>query len=435
MSLKISPVNPALCLRKWQHVVVNLQQRTSSMCCKTPRQALSPSEIEILGTDVFTNNKYQRERRSEMLSGLRHPDCNMCWKVEDQGMKSVRINVRDEAEIRAHSGGDLLSNPRPTMLDIELSNLCDAKCIYCNAFFSSRWVQDQMESDPNFLPPKAISKSEANEFERTFWKWFDSANASLNYIAIIGGEPLINKKYYDVLNNLNNRIVEPINSDMSPRIVLVTISNMNTPDIFMDRFLDILPELTSKYRVNFDASMDAYGRKGEFIREGVDWERWSRNVERILSSRPKNLEMGFQIAINALTPTSLLPLLKKIKSYRDDFEIPCIIKPSIVTYPDHLSPYILTSEFSEHFYEASDFLRENHDSQYDGKFLNFHESNWNGYAEFLRGIGDSIAKGNPKRASQKKFEEWVNESEKKRNLNFLDIFPEYKFFLEHCRKA
>jgi hypothetical protein len=417
------------CTRRWEHVVVNLQQRSGTMCCKTPRRQFTREEITHHGADIFANHSAYQERRQEMLHGLQHTDCNMCWKIEKSGMRSVRVNVDYISQIEKLTEPPALNFSKyPNMLDIELSNLCDAKCIYCNSLFSSRWQNDRSRETFDYdRVPEKLPSSEQLEFENLFWQWFDKASEHLNYIAVIGGEPLINAKYYEILERIaGNKKINPEN------FVLTTISNFNTPPKFFERFLQYAPRITERYRFNLDASMDAFGTRGAYIRDGVDWDRWVGNVRQLLGLKLPNFEMGFQIAINLLTLSTLPQLVDLIINLQSEFGISCLIKPSVVTYPRHLSPYVLTPDYAEYLFAAADKLEKNHNPNMNGKFLNFSASNWDGYARFLREMGEAIISGQPDTIERKKFAEWVASSDLTREQKFLQIFPEYEHFLSKC---
>jgi hypothetical protein len=402
---------------------VNLQQQSVRNCCKTSVYRLTEAEVREHGTEVFLNHPALKARRQEMLEGIRNDACQVCWDMEDAGVQSPRDVPRDLSELRRFGGTELTESKRPQVLDVELSNLCDAKCVHCNRIFSSSWLAEDIKLGK--VPEESV-RGEFPEntelFEHRFFEWLEQSCETLEQICFIGGEPLINPRYYEILARLTGAFSGPA------KPLLVTISNLNAPPRYLERFLEFLPEVTKGYRFNLDASMDAFGARGEYLRFGVSWERWLGNIRRILETRPVNFELGFQIAISALSVTSLKELLTLIRDLRGEFKIPMPLRPSVVSWPAHLSPSILTPEFAAHLYECADFVEANADPALDSRFHRFPEATWSGYAKFLRTIGDSIARGRPDAARRGEFYRWSKANDAERGTSFEAVFPEYREF-------
>jgi hypothetical protein len=160
----------SICALRWSYPNISLTRSEIRTCCKTPFQSVSDNDIKEYGIDLFLNTTYQKERRLEMLKGVRHQSCNQCWQVEDQGASSLRLAygspdqafdyyARHNNMYNEHRNLSLenitkvatlesaiVESHRPFMLEVSLGNTCDMKCMYCNHVYSSQWATEGLKN-------------------------------------------------------------------------------------------------------------------------------------------------------------------------------------------------------------------------------------------------------------------------------------------------
>jgi hypothetical protein len=387
------------------------------------------------------NHPYLRERRDEMLRGERHKDCSSCWALEDSEMESPRegFDSLDEFNQFSVSYGEALKpvnhSDRPYMIDLELSNLCDAKCIYCNWVFSSKWEQEDLERGKLTINEvRRLKKVQSSEFDETFWQWFEEIKPGLGYINIIGGEPFLHTSYIPTLE----RILESFKDVKRPReeINLVTVTNLNAPPVVIDRVLDILPRLNERFTVNIDVSMEATGARAEYIRDGVRWERWLSNLEKLLKLNLDRFEVAILGAINILSLTDLPNFFKVIDEFREKYQVRISLKRNIVTDPPHLSPYLATPELVVPIEKAGDFVLKQANPKWNSLTCAHNGYNWDRYGQFLHQLAGSISKKPmaEKKSLRADFYGWVQDHDQTRGKDFLKTFPDYRNFFEVCER-
>lgn len=430
-----------MCTMRWGASIVNFGQQTIRACCRTPLVPVTQQNLDELGTDAFLNHPYLKARRLEMLEGARSRDCEFCWKLEDKGAQSVRQSFSGAAELESLSfrqgapfyKQDLSECNHPFMVDIELSNTCDAKCVYCIRLFSSRWAdEDLAEGRVTKETLQRELPGSSPDFEKYFWIWFESVLPGLGRVNFIGGEPLFNKHYFEYVQRLND-LFDKVGKKPQT-LQFSTLSNFNSPDFVLDRFIKILPELTRRYYVNLDVSMEATGAQAEYIREGVRWEQWKKNVRKILGLRIENFELGIQSAINVLSLAGLPEFFKTIQELRDEFGSRIVLKTNIVNWPYHLSPYIATPDLIQPLIDAADFIKSHHRPELDSPLAGHAGFNWNRYPQFLYSLADSLLKPNDGAKERANFYKWVIENDRVRKRDFLATFPQYQFFYDECSK-
>ncbi len=113
------------------------------------------------------------------------------------------------------------------------------------------------------------------------------------------------------------------------------------------------------------------GKKAEYIRFGLDWNRFEGNIRRILKERSKynlsekNFGMGFQIALNTFSVTSLPDFVKWTDSLINEYKFEIGLMKNVVSFPRHHNPHILPKEFVSYLEEARLFIDKNFEKTYN----------------------------------------------------------------------
>lgn len=432
-------------MQRWAYPVIKYSGGQVRTCCRTfPNEVISDEMLLELGINAFINSPELQQRRLEMLSGIRHPSCKSCWKLEVTGVKSFRSKVEDFTRyIHEREGGPndfseivrnkekYLMSTKPQMLEIQIDNICDLKCIYCNEEYSSRW-ESENKMDAGYTPSAhTMTKDSSPLFKKTFWSWFQSISSDLKCLNLIGGEPTLSPKFYEILDKLLSDEIQ-----CSPHLVISIVSNFNSNESRFNKFTSYLSRLSKKYTLSIDASCEALSKRGEFIRQGLDWEIFQKNVNsmvdvmRSIPSENRNHNFGIQVTNNILSVSSINDFLNWVHSIVELKKHPIHLRQNIVSYPDYLSPIILTSHFSNYYFDTAKLIRHKADQAIDYG----HISNWLSFADFLDSIGKSILTQQPNKNSQKRFLDFVQKSELKRGINFIEIYPEYSDFIDYCKR-
>ncbi len=446
----MSSNDKTLCRLRWSYPVVNFAMQSTRTCCRTPSYKVDEESLKTLGKDALFNSPYLKERRFELLNGIKHSDCNSCWALEDSGIKSPRLGKEDffyyinefdksEPEVlrkkidNASIDSDLVKADKPRLLEISMGNTCDLKCSYCHYHYSTAWAKEMVKFGD--IPKEEIDNEMAGtsgEFDTQFWKWFEEdAKDEVEIINFIGGEPLIIPKFYDFLEKLLE-----IYKDHDPNSRKVTISivtNFNSNDQFINRFISMLPKLLDKFEVDLNLSMEALAERAEYIRFGLNWNKWNANLDKLLSqdySKHHNeLLLSFQVAINVLSISSLEEFLKFAKSVYDKYGIAPALRQNIVSFPDWQSPTILTEDYKIYLDNAIDYLRSVKDEM---SVVKHPWGQWDHYIDFLGTVKEGIDTAQNITERRVKFFTWFREYDKRRNVNLVGTFPEMNTFHSSC---
>lgn len=195
-------------------------------------------------------------------------------------------------------------NIDPSYFDYRFSNICDLKCKMCNQESSSRHEQQQREQD-NIQGP-TINQQRADFSKKILLPEMKNSidNGSLTHLYWAGGEPLLMDEHWEIIQYA-------VDKNRAQEINLYYNTNLNQWHLVEERFI----KLASQFRsVSLDFSIDGVEQIGSYIREGLNWERFEKNVSRIEKLSMFHLAFAITLTIpGALYLDGLLNFLSKHK--------------------------------------------------------------------------------------------------------------------------
>ncbi len=214
---KLNSVGCGFCLAKWTQVTMHLQTGFNHSCHHPTAHKIPLEEIK-LNPKALHNTRYKKAKRNEMLKGKRPQECDYCWNIEDNSTSySDRIYKSHEPwsepyfdEIKSLSWRDDFN---PKYAEISFANTCNFKCAYCGPEYSSKWMEEINEHGAYNLSfsyngiqrmeernTKPYKQTEQNPYVDAFWEWFPELYGTLDTFRITGGEPLLSKDTWKVLD-------------------------------------------------------------------------------------------------------------------------------------------------------------------------------------------------------------------------------------------
>jgi hypothetical protein len=162
--------------------------------------------------------------------------------------------------------------------DVRFSNLCNFRCRSCGPIFSSNWYQDHIKmygKKPDVLgrDMAVIEYTTGNEDDMIAQMMPHVPHLEQVYFA--GGEPLIMKEHYYLLEKL----IEAGKTDVRIQY------NTNFSELgFKDKHVF---EYWKHFKnVSVGASLDASGARAELMRKGTDWAQAVDNRKRMQAETP-----------------------------------------------------------------------------------------------------------------------------------------------------
>jgi len=439
--MKRSPKD-TICVNKWNWPIFKMHTKEFKVCCLTKFNPINVDTLDPNNPD-FMNTEYQVSRKVDMMQGIRHPECNSCWKQEDLGSVSMRTAMPSDGFVRQFKNSlldefgttdlDAVANKvtaesnivkfnNPKKLEFILGNQCDLHCIYCSRDSSSQWTLTDLRNKKITYEQYKLA-TEVVHADKTIdyiWKWVDSdVKNTLQYISILGGEPLIMPEFYVAADKLLE-----VFKDTTNRPQLTILTNLNTPEKYFNKFLVYLEELSRKFNVVVSISMEAIYRKAEYIRSNLDWNRFEQNLDTLLSLDNNFCSIQLLPSINALSISGTKEFLEwhfdKCKKFKKDVKI----ETNIIVRPEFLSPYILPPSFADYIDSAVEYVRQQ----------SYNSSTFEYYCEYLLGIKPALLSNQLTDLQIKKdFLSRIEMFDTRSDLKFIDVFPEMQEFYFQCK--
>lgn len=425
-------VENSICPQRWDYLYVNMGRGETKMCCLTSFYKITQEDIEKHGSDSLINNDYYKERRLEMLQGIRHSDCKYCWDLEDSNIESPRqahykINknyentrnyLLDNWNENIDINSELLVSKNPELLELTLDATCDLKCMYCSPGYSTQWATESLKNGTISIERyREFTAEPTSEFRSLVSKWMTTESGKkISFIRISGGEPLIISDFYDVLDNIASQY-----SNLG-LISIEVVTNCNAKEKYFSRFKESITLLSTRFKIAITISMEAVENQAEYIRTGLDWNRFNSNVNELcaMSSNNKNIQVTFNATINVLSVPRLDCFLLWVINLETNNQIRIKINTKIVKSPECHSIFILPSSFSKYIDSAISVLKNSKISHTK-------------YYNFLVDIKNRLEVNVPDEKLQREFYKWFENFDAMRNLNLIETFPEFKEFYEYCK--
>lgn len=436
-------ISPTFCLAKWHHTTIYLQLGQTHSCYH-PAPHVIPIEELKNNTSALHNTTEKKLQRKEMLEGGQPTGCQYCWNIEalgpgyfsDRHERNSSIYTKERLDEIKNNPWDF--NINPEYIEISFGNECNFKCGYCHPKYSNSYFKeiekfgpyDMVKNHRNDIDWFKVYEEENNPYVEEWWKWWPEVSKTLNILRITGGEPLLHMSTWKLLDDLEKN---PL-----PNLELNLNSNLGVKPILVERLAEKVNALVSQGKLKsfkLFTSLETWGSRAEYIRTGLKIDVWEQNFKTYLTKT--NLPITFMATFNILTVTSFKSFLEKILEWRSEFNWPGTGKHRIRFDTPHLKEplqydmnILPKEEFMPYMYDTLDFIKNNLDDNDCTKFSQAEYDKFNRvvkYMETTKYSQEKLIEG------RKDFYNWFQEYDRRRNTNFLEVFPEMVKFLIDCR--
>jgi MoaA/NifB/PqqE/SkfB family radical SAM enzyme len=286
-----------ICMLPWVSIETS-PMGTTRPCCLAQEQITDENGVkyDLNETDLATvyKSEYMQNLRRQFRAGEKPATCSDCWKEEEIGRNSKRIN----SQIRLKELYPLVdwANDTPDQLwfiDLKLGNICNLKCRICGSWSSSKWAEEEM----NYMPAGAdkkqhiaytwLKKGAWPRKTETFWDNLREMLPNIKYFEFTGGEPWLIQEHFDLLRYAaDNGFAKNIDIHY----------NTNATQ-WPEDAVDLWKEFG---RVDIAFSIDNVGDRFEYERYGAKWDRANEVIDAVHQLRrvQKNITTQLCFTIN-----------------------------------------------------------------------------------------------------------------------------------------
>lgn len=375
--------------------------------------------------DVW-NSEYLQDLRYKQANGIKNPTCELCYFMKGHSKRARYITDADYYR-------PLYKEESPNKLELRLSNECNLSCRFCTPINSSIYEKEMIKLSKNEKNiPDIVKKNYVAVAERVYdlkqkgvkflRDTVDNLQELLHNVRIIeihGGEPTLETKLWEVLENL----------DLSDKEFICYSNIIQLTDYHI--------EILNRFRAGrFIASIDVADESISYIRYPAKWEVVSQNAMMLKQFKPEieiQISMTFQIYNMFRIANSIKWVVENFKdcdNHKPKFSViqkPAYLSPNLVDYKDRIS--------------LAESIRISKNNLFQGlskKKRKIYERSLDEVVDYLKiekienSIPDvtSYIKGNnPKQIRAvliRQFWEFTRTLDKSRRQDFLTVYPEFK---------
>ena len=437
----INDISPSFCTAKWLQTTLYLQNGYTHSCHHPAPHKISLEELAEDPMALF-NGRHRKAQRTMMKNGIRPPECDYCWKIEDLGTdyfsdrhyKSADDFGWDRFPEVVKKDADM--DVYPAYLEVSFSNACNFKCVYCSPEISSKWLDEIKQHGPyptfrgnhdlGWLETTGrypISVTQDNPYVDAFWKILPDALPKLRVFRITGGEPLMSKETW--------RLFEFLKSNPQPKLELAINTNLCVPKALIDQFVDNINQLKGCVKkIDVYTSLESTGAQAEYARYGLDYALWRSNIRDVLDRTDSTV--AIMTTVNILSMPTFVDFVEEVmqlrKEYNTDFahnRIPLSV--NYLRWPPHLSvkllPNSMRQDLSKTILTSCELWIKYYRKE---KFARLYLEEWDQIKRFC----DWLQQDEPLTNEHQDFVSYVGELDRRRDTDFATVFPQYADLLK-----
>jgi organic radical activating enzyme len=278
---KLLTESKTFCMMPWVHMHAFPDGRTYPCCLADYWHPVGDLRKNTMH-EVWNQAPYKTMRQN-MIKDKPCKECTKCYEQEENGFFSMRYDANRNyghhiAEIDQTQPDGTHPEFKIRYWDVRFSNLCNFSCRSCGPIFSSNWYNDHVklyDRKPDVLGREMLRVEYTAGDEDAMLEQMLPHIPHLEQVYFAGGEPLIMKEHYFLLEKL----IEHGKTDIRIQY------NTNFSEL---RYKDkhVFDYWRHFKNVSVGASLDASGERAELMRKGTDWKQTVKNRQRMMEEVP-----------------------------------------------------------------------------------------------------------------------------------------------------
>jgi len=407
---------------------------TYGVCSSERQRPRQQSNLNNTSLVQWYDSESMRDFRRRIQGNEQLPECASCYQEEADGHQSRRIKenyklgiftehtentfqqsfVQSEWHAKFNTEGttDLL----PVDWHIDLGNECNFACKMCIPEASSKIASAynlwniEYNKKPNWVNNDASWQQLLENLT--------IVKQRLNRVHIIGGEPLVNKKFYQLIDWL-------LENNFNHISVSVVTNGTNVTQ-------EIVNKLKQFRLVHFEISAESVGKTNDYIRQGCEYNKLWETIDFLSKQQSDNFQLVLRSAPQLLSVNDYYEYILKA------YELRLAITSVPLTYPKHMAinilPWDIRQSLKQHYEKTLSTIEDNNETKLQTIAIGRDTSR---LAQLLarecRAIITMLDSPTPDDADGLRYKlvEWMQRWDTKYNFNAIEFYPEYEQFFRH----
>ena len=414
-------IKDSFCSAKWLMATMHFGMGENHSCYHPPIHRWNIEDVKRTPS-MLHNTTHKVDQRRMMMNGEKPKECYYCFDMEAINPDVISDRKRFTNEPYAiERREEILKAPfkpiNPSYLELSFSNVCNFGCSYCSPGQSSKWENEVRKygsypvEDPTVHQDKMhdMIPEDDNPYIDAFWKWLPDAYKDLRYLRITGGEPLATRNFM--------KLLDFVSENHNPNLTLVVNTNLCVPDknlnMFFEKATTLLNAKTIK-GLEVYTSMDTWGPQAEYIRDGLDIERWEATVRKV--STTFHVPIRVMVTFGLMSIFNFQTFAEKIIQMRNE-GIDIMFNCARLVDPKQFDLRILPDSADVYFTKMNTFIVDN------GQITNVERETWQMVYDFWKARKTTMTPEDCAWRTEQ-FAKFVGEYDKRRSKNFKENFPE-----------
>ena len=267
------------CSLAWTSLGMNPHGRVK-VCGRSQANVKNPS-LKKMSIEEAWNSDYYKKIRLDMLEGKKNSNCERYYIQETLGGLSKRMEsnlmtefLEEDARHLTKKNGAVDIAPRH--IDLRVGNICNLKCVHCWTGNSSKWYEDSLLLDKYENTQNLKIDNSWISYKGEIWTYIKKHIRQIKLLSFLGGEPFASSSH----NWFLHWLIENKHTHLSLKYVTngTLINN------------DFIEKLKKFKNVTLGISLDAIGKRIEWLRYPTQWSKLEKNLVDLSSS---GLDMYF----------------------------------------------------------------------------------------------------------------------------------------------
>ncbi len=355
----------SFCGAKWGNSTLWLGSGETSSCHLPPVHKIDPEQI-LLDPAKLHNTDHKIKMRQLMKDGHKPSECDYCWKIESMGTDYISDRVFKSLQFTPEEMQKWFDKPAdariiPPTLEVMFDRTCNFACSYCNANFSTTWERDikkygnydlETSGGGAFKHDGTVNncyEKTENPYIKAFWEWWPELSKELRTLRVTGGEPLMSTDVWKLID---------LFAEEKYLFELGINTNLGAKKSIIDRLIERSHDINN---LTLFTSMETTGAQAEYIRDGLDYESWCDNVERILGeSNVKRIVV--MMTINAMCLFNITDFMDQVMIWKQKYRNLISMSINFLRFPAFQSLTVLPDTLREKSHQQlSDWYQVNRD--------------------------------------------------------------------------